>query len=95
MEQINYNNTVKLLQEGKESSNSFLEAIIFYKSAINENEKNYSAYYNLGTLYEKLNDTEKAKDVYLNGINIARTFNDKKAETDLSFTLLGLMELTL
>lgn len=96
MEQLQYNEAFLLNEAShKEQSKMYYEAVELYECAINKNIKNYCAYLSLGALYEKLNNTEKAKDVYLKGISTARANNDKEAETDFSFTLLGLMELTL
>ncbi|MDA3891167.1 MAG: tetratricopeptide repeat protein [Salinivirgaceae bacterium] len=86
----------EILKEAAEKvkRNNFSEAIVLYESVINENQNNFNAYYSLGILYEKLNDTDKAKDVYLKGIKRARSYHDKVAETNFSYTLLGLIELT-
>jgi hypothetical protein len=35
---------------------------------------------------------EKAKDVYIKGIEAASYYKNKKAEIDLSYTLLGLID---
>lgn len=88
--------TDNLLKEAfnREHSKMFNEAISIYESAIEKNEKNYCAYFSLGTLYEKMNNSDKAKEIYLKGIGTARSFNDKEAEMDLSFTLLGLIDLS-
>jgi Tfp pilus assembly protein PilF len=47
-------------------------------------DKNYIAtYYQLGKLYESLNDSEKAKEIYKKGIKIAQKSENKKTLLEL------------
>lgn len=47
-------------------------------------DKNYVAsYYQLGKLYESLNEVEKAMGVYKNGIEIAQKIENKKTLLEL------------
>jgi len=47
-------------------------------------DKNYVAsYYQLGKLYESLNEVEKAMEIYKNGIEIAKKIKDTKTLSEL------------
>ena len=47
-------------------------------------DKNYVAsYYQLGKLYESLNEVEKAMEIYKNGIEIAQKSENKKTLIEL------------
>ena len=47
-------------------------------------DKNYVAsYYQLGKLYESLNEVEKAMEIYKNGIEIAQKIENKKTLLEL------------
>jgi Tfp pilus assembly protein PilF len=49
-----------------------------------KDDKNYIAtYYQLGKLYESLNDSEKAKEIYKKGIKIAQKSENKKTLLEL------------
>ena len=45
----------------------------------------------LGALYEKFYDENKALNTYKKGINVARVFQNKQAEREFSYTMLGLI----
>ncbi len=76
----------------RESMQKFNEAIILYETVLAKNQSSFNAYLKLGALHERMADTEKAKDVYIKGIEAANYFQNKKAEIDLSYTLLGLID---
>jgi len=49
-----------------------------------KDDKNYVAsYYQLGKLYESLNEVEKAMEIYKNGIEIAKKIEDTKTLIEL------------
>jgi len=49
-----------------------------------EDDENYIAsYYQLGKLYESLNEVEKAKEIYKKGIEIAKKIENKKTLLEL------------
>lgn len=91
---INDIETGSLLQQASENEklNQYQVAIAFYEAAISSNETNFAAYISLGALYEKVFDENNAINTYKKGINKARTFQNKKAEKEISYTLLGLMD---
>jgi tetratricopeptide (TPR) repeat protein len=88
------NQTEELLIEAsaKEKRNQLNEAILLYETVISQNETMYNAYLKLGALHEKMMDTEKAKDVYIKGLETAKFYQHKPAVLDLSYTLLGLLD---
>jgi tetratricopeptide (TPR) repeat protein len=87
-------NTEKLIEEAKycERNNFLNKAITLYETAIAHNRSSFGVYYNLGALYEKINDTSNAKSVYKMGIDMAKKHDNKRIETELSYTLLGLID---
>jgi len=87
-------NTKALLKEAinKENTKQFHEAIALYETVISDNQNEFCAYYNLGALYEKIQEINKAKNIYAQGIQVARKLNNNSVETDLSYTLLGLID---
>lgn len=87
-------NTNKLLRaaECNEMNKHFGEAITLYETAIAYNRTSLSAYYNLAALYEKIEDTSKAKDTYKKGISTARELKNKAIELELSYSLMGLID---
>lgn len=91
---INDIETGSLLQQAseKEKLNQYQVAIAFYEAAISSNETNLAAYMSLGALYEKIYDEHKAISTYKKGINVARLSQNKQAEKELSYTMLGLMD---
>jgi Tfp pilus assembly protein PilF len=57
-------------------------------------DKNYIAtYYQLGKLYESLNDSGKAKEIYKKGIKIAQKSENKKTLLELQEAYNMLMEI--
>ena len=76
----------------QEKLKKFNEAIKLYEKALSDNKSSFNAYLKLGALHERMAETEKAKDVYIKGIEAATYFQNKKAEIDLSYTLLGLID---
>jgi len=49
-----------------------------------EDHPNYTGtYYHLGGLYEKINQTEKAKNIYRKGLEVAKKLNDDHAYREL------------
>lgn len=90
---INDIETGSLLQRATENEklNQCQVAIAFYEAAISSNETNFAAYISLGALYEKVSDEQKAINTYKKGINVACLSQNKQAEKELSFTMLGLM----
>jgi Tfp pilus assembly protein PilF len=59
-----------------------------------KDDKNYIAtYYQLGKLYESLNDSEKAKEIYKKGIKIAQKSENKKTLLELQEAYNMLMEI--
>jgi len=91
---INSLDTEAILKEAsiKEKTTQFNDAILLYESVIAQNATIYIAYIKLGALHEKMLDNEKAKEVYIKGIETAKYFQNKPAAIDLSYTLLGLID---
>lgn len=50
---------------------------------IKDNENYIASYYQLGKLYESLNEVEKAKEIYKKGIEIAKKIENKKTLLEL------------
>jgi len=50
---------------------------------IKDDENYVASYYQLGKLYESLNDIEKAMGIYKNGIEIAKKIKDAKTLLEL------------
>ena len=50
---------------------------------IKEDENYVASYYQLGKLYESLNEVEKAMEIYKNGIEIAKNNKDAKTLLEL------------
>jgi tetratricopeptide (TPR) repeat protein len=50
---------------------------------IKDDENYIATYYQLGKLYESLNDSEKAKEIYKKGIKIAQKSENKKTLLEL------------
>jgi len=64
------------VRENDTARDCFLELI--------KEDKNYVAsYYQLGKLYESLNEVEKAMEIYKNGIEIAQKSENKKTLLEL------------
>lgn len=78
--------------ECNEIKHCFNQAIALYEKALAHNSTFFSAYYNLGALYEKIDNKPKAKDIYKMGINTARQHQNKTIESELSYSLLGLID---
>jgi tetratricopeptide (TPR) repeat protein len=77
-----------LVKKYEIAKNCFLKLI--------EDDENYIAtYYQLGKLYEALNEVDKALEIYKNGIGIAKKLEDKKTLSELQeahFMLLDIDE---
>jgi tetratricopeptide (TPR) repeat protein len=50
---------------------------------IKDDENYIATYYQLGKLYESLNDSEKAREIYKKGIKIAQKSENKKSLLEL------------
>ncbi|MFT4669382.1 MAG: Tfp pilus assembly protein PilF [Ulvibacter sp.] len=50
---------------------------------IKDDENYIATYYQLGKLYESLNEVEKAREIYKKGINIAQKSENKKTLLEL------------
>ncbi|MFT6731769.1 MAG: tetratricopeptide (TPR) repeat protein [Glaciecola sp.] len=74
------------VEENETARDCFLKLI--------ENDKNYVAsYYQLGKLYESLNDLEKAIEIYKKGIKIEKNNKNKKTLLELQEAYNMLMEI--
>jgi tetratricopeptide (TPR) repeat protein len=74
------------VEENETARDCFLKLI--------ENDENYVAsYYQLGKLYESLNDLEKAIEIYKKGIKIAKNSKNKKTLLELQKAYNMLMEI--
>lgn len=59
----------------KEKENKLIEAIEFYNNCIEINSEFYKAFYNIGLIYEKLKDYEKAITSYKKAISLSNEKN--------------------
>jgi tetratricopeptide (TPR) repeat protein len=60
---------------------------------ITDDENYVASYYQLGKLYESLNDLEKAIEIYKKGIKIAKNSENKKTLLELQEAYSMLMEI--
>lgn len=70
-------------------------AIDCFLKLINDDENYVASYYQLGKLYESLNELDKAVQIYKRGIEIAKKMENKKTLLELQEaynTLLGIDE---
>lgn len=55
----------------------------YFLKLIKDDENYVASYYQLGKLYESLNEVEKASEIYKNGIEIAKKIKDAKTLLEL------------
>ena len=55
----------------------------YFLKLIKEDKDYVATYYQLGKLYESLNEVEKATEIYKNGIEIAQQIDNKKSLLEL------------
>ena len=55
----------------------------YFLKLIKDDENYVASYYQLGKLYESLNEVEKAIEIYKNGIEIAKKIKDAKTLLEL------------
>jgi tetratricopeptide (TPR) repeat protein len=55
----------------------------YFLKLIKDDENYVASYYQLGKLYESLNDGENAKEIYKKGIEIAKKIKDAKTLLEL------------
>lgn len=68
-------------------------AINCFLQLIKEDINYVATYYQLGKLYESLNDVEKAIEIYKNGIKIAQKLENKKTLLELQEAYYMLIEI--
>jgi tetratricopeptide (TPR) repeat protein len=68
-------------------------AINCFLKLIKEDINYVATYYQLGKLYESLNDVEKAIEIYKNGIKIAQKLENKKTLLELQEAYYMLIEI--
>ena len=66
------------------------EAKHYFDLLLKNNPEYLATYYQAGKLYEKLNDSEKAIEIYKEGIKYAVSKNDKHTQSELQGALLHL-----
>jgi tetratricopeptide (TPR) repeat protein len=69
------------------SLGKFEEAKKVFEKVLSENENYLASYYQLGQTLEKLNENEKAVEVYKKGIELAQKQNNNKAKNELAEAL--------
>jgi len=60
---------------------------------IKDDENYVASYYQLGKLYESLNEVEKAIEIYKNGIDVAKNSKDTKTLSELQEAYNMLLEI--
>lgn len=63
------------------------KALVFFEKLIAQHPDYLPTYYQMGLALEKLNQTQKAKDVYNQGIVLAQTTKDFKTKSELEEAL--------
>lgn len=83
-----------LLEEAykKELNNELTDAIRIYENVLNTDSEVFCVYLSLGGLYEKINEESRAVQVYKKGIQVAKQQHSEMVESELLFTLLGLID---
>ena len=69
------------------SLEKFEDAKKVFEKVLSENENYLASYYQLGQTLEKLNENEKAVEVYKKGIELAQKQNNNKAKNELAEAL--------
>ena len=62
---------------------NFFEAKEFFSTLVNKHSDYLPVYYQFGKLYEKLNEKEKANELYLKGIYLAKKLKDQHTLNEL------------
>src|SRR5437870_202206 len=68
------------------------EASQYFELLLNEFPEYVAAYYHAGMLFERLNELQKAKEVYRKGIEIAEKANEIKTLGELKEALMQLTD---
>jgi len=68
------------------------KAIEIFKSIISKDQNYLAVYYQLGKLYENMNEPELAHEWYSKGIEIAKLTGNKKTERELKEAIQNLEE---
>ncbi|TDE03269.1 tetratricopeptide repeat protein [Flavobacterium sandaracinum] len=58
-------------------------AVNYFLKLLNDDENYVASYYQLGKLYESLNEVDKAAEIYKRGIEIAKKMGNKKTLLEL------------
>lgn len=66
------------------------QALAYYEQVVRTDPDYVGVYYHLAKLYEKIEQPEKALDIYITGMDIARRAGDQHALAELSAAKLNL-----
>src|ERR1700739_209457 len=69
------------------SANDFDKAINCFTTILNTNSNYLAAYYQLGKCYEELKQFDKAKNIYIKGMELAQKQNKTKTLNELQEAL--------
>jgi len=67
--------------------NNYVEAISMYETIIEQDRENLSIYVRLGQLYNSLQLSDHAKNIYERGILLAKSAHNDRAVKHISFLL--------
>lgn len=75
------------------TSNDLDKAFYYYNLLVEKNPDYVGTYYHLGKLYEKIQNKEKAIEIYKIGLKAARSKNDNHAYSELQAALNSVLDL--
>ncbi len=77
-----------------EKTQDWQQALAYYSKLLAQDSNYIGAYYHLAKLYEKIEQPEKALEVYQQGLDLAAAIGDRHAHSELAAAKLNLeMEL--